>query len=92
MAFVGYLWILVPIYGWAKYSAMMGLISRLAYGEIAEQPETVQDARRYTKAKMWEFFVAGLLASLIFFGALIAYVIVFSIISVISEVILSQSF
>lgn len=90
LAFVGYLWVLVPIYGWAKYSAMMGSISRLAYGEIAEQPETVRDARRYTKAKMWEFFVAGLLASLIFLGALIAYLIVFSIISVISGVIFNQ--
>lgn len=91
LAFIGYLWILVPVYGWAKYSAMMGLISRLAYGEIAEQPETVRDAQRYTKPKMWDFLVAGLLVGLIFSGAMVAYLIVFGIIGVISGVILDQS-
>ncbi|HEY9768315.1 MAG TPA: hypothetical protein V6C71_07370 [Coleofasciculaceae cyanobacterium] len=91
LAFIGYLWILVPVYGWAKYSAMMGLISRLAYGEIAEQPETVRDAQRYTKPKMWDFLVAGLLVGLIFLGAMIAYLIVFGIIGVISGVIVEQS-
>lgn len=90
LAFIAYLWVLVPIYGWAKYSAMMGLISRLAYGEIAERPETVRDAQRHIKAKTWGFFVAGLLAGLIFFGAILAYIIIFGIISTLLGVFLSQ--
>ena len=69
---------------------MMGLISRLAYGEIAERPETVRDAQRHTKAKMWEFFVAGFLAGLIFLGAMLAYIIVFGIVSTLLGVFLSQ--
>ncbi|MEO1005393.1 MAG: DUF975 domain-containing protein, partial [Cyanobacteria bacterium J06638_38] len=67
------------VYGWAKYSAMMGLIARLAYGEVAEQPEAVKDAQRYVKPKMWDFLVTGIMVSLIIFGAIIPFSIVFGI-------------
>lgn len=80
LAFFGYLWIFIPIYGWAKYSAMMGLLSRLAYGEVAEQPEAVKDARRYIKPKMWDFFIAGLIVALIIFGTIIPFSIILGII------------
>lgn len=69
LAFVAYLWLLVPIYGWAKYSAISGLISRLAFGEVSENPETVSDARREVNPRMWSFFGAGILTSLIYVGA-----------------------
>lgn len=68
LAFVGYLWLLVPIYGWAKFSAIAGLISRLAFGEVRENPETVNDARSEVNPRMWSFFWAGILTFLIFLG------------------------
>jgi hypothetical protein len=68
LAFVANLWLLVPIYGWAKYSAISALISRLAFGEVREKPETVSDARRQVNPRMWSFFGAGILTFLIFFG------------------------
>jgi len=68
LAVVAYLWLLVPIYGWAKYSAISGLISRLAFGEVRENPETVSDARREVNPRMWSFLWAGILTSLIFLG------------------------
>ncbi|NEO92984.1 MAG: DUF975 domain-containing protein [Moorea sp. SIO3G5] len=71
LAFIGYLWLLVPIYGWAKFSAMFGLISRLAFREIIERPETVNEARRHVNARMWSFLRAGILVSLITFGVAI---------------------
>lgn len=71
LAFIGYLWIFVPIYGWARYSAMMGTLARLAYGETAERPETLRDAQRHTNSRKWDFLVAGILVSLIVFGAMI---------------------
>ena len=80
LAFFGYLWILVPIYGWAKFSAMTGIISRLAFKEIVEQPETVRDAQRYANPRMWNFLVAGLLVSLILFGAIIPYALIIGIV------------
>lgn len=80
LAFFGYLWIFVPIYGWAKFSAMIGLIARLAFREVAEKPEAIKDAQRHIKPRMWDFFVAGILVSLIFSGAVIPYFIVLGII------------
>lgn len=68
LALVATLWLLVPIYGWAKYSAILGLISRLAFGEVREKPETVTDARRDVNPRMWRFLWAGILTFLIFLG------------------------
>jgi len=68
LALVASLWVFVPIYGWAKYSAISALISRLAFGEVREKPETVSDARREVNPRMWSFFGAGILTFLIYFG------------------------
>jgi membrane-anchored glycerophosphoryl diester phosphodiesterase (GDPDase) len=72
LALVASLWLLVPIYGWAKYSAILGLISRLAFGEVREKPETVSDARREVNPRMWSFLGAGILTSLIYIGVYVA--------------------
>jgi len=68
LALVASLWLFVPIYGWAKSSAISALISRLAFGEVREKPETVSDARRQVNPRMWSFFGAGILTVLIYFG------------------------
>jgi hypothetical protein len=68
LALVATLWLFVPIYGWAKYSAILGLISRLAFGEVREKPETVSDARREVDPRKWSFLGAGILTVLIYFG------------------------
>lgn len=69
IAFIGYLWVLVPFYGWAKFAAMNGLIARLAFREVIEKPETEQEARRHIRSRMWQFLIAGILVGLIvFFG------------------------
>jgi hypothetical protein len=68
LALVASLWLFVPIYGWAKYSAILGLISRLAFGEVREKPETVSDARREVNLRKWSFLGAGILTVLIYFG------------------------
>ena len=80
LAFKAYLWILVPIYGWAKFSAISGLISRLVFREIIERPETVNEAHRHVNPRMWDFFLAGLLIGLILFGAMFGGGIVFGIV------------
>ncbi|MGL5835817.1 MAG: DUF975 domain-containing protein, partial [Waterburya sp.] len=80
-AFLGYFWILVPVYGWAKYSTMMGVIARLAYGEVTEQPESINDAQRHVKPKMRDFLVAQIFVALIVFGTIIPLIIIFGIAS-----------
>ena len=79
------------IYGSAKYYAIAGLISRLAYHEIAEQPEAVKDARRYIKPRTWKFLIVGILVGLIFFGAFIAYILVAAFIGGFIGVVSSQT-
>lgn len=83
LAFISYLWVLVPVYGWAKSSAISALISRLAYSEVIEHPETVEEARRHVMPKMWSFLGAGILVGLIVtvvtFGAIFAFVFLGSI-------------
>ena len=72
LAFIGYLWILVPVYGWAKLATTMGLISRLAFGEVTEKPESIRDAQRYIEPRKWKFLGTVILVFLIFVGAWIA--------------------
>lgn len=79
LALTACLWLLVPIYGWAKFAAISGLLSRLAYMEVIETPETLEEAQNNIQPRMWNFFVVGLLMFLILFGCLIIGGIVFAI-------------
>jgi len=76
LAAIAHLWVLIPIYGWAKYAAISGLISRLAFGELIYQPESVQAARRHVNPRLWSFlrvgFQVGISLLLIYFGLAIA--------------------
>ena len=60
LALIAHLWALVPIYGWAKYAAISGLISRLAFGELTYQPESVEEARSHVNPRFWSFFAVYL--------------------------------
>jgi hypothetical protein len=79
LAFRAYLWILVPIYGAAKFSAISGAISRLAFHEVLEQPESSREAWRHVDPHKWRFLLQGILLSLIYIGALIGFGVVFGI-------------
>ncbi|MCC5607467.1 hypothetical protein LC612_11865 [Nostoc sp. CHAB 5834] len=72
LAAIAHLWVLVPIYGWAKYAAISGLISRLAFGELIYQPESVQAARSHVNPRLWSFlrigFQVGISILLVYFG------------------------
>ncbi|PSB35076.1 DUF975 domain-containing protein [Chlorogloea sp. CCALA 695] len=86
LALKAYFWLLVPVYGWAKFLAISALISRLVYGELTNQPETINGGTRYVNSKMWQFLLAGLLLGLISLSVwiilLIALIIVFVVIFV----------
>lgn len=83
--------IVALVYSSARFAAMSGLIARLTYGEVAEQPETVGEAQRQVRPKMWSFLLAGILSSLIFFGAAIGYLIVFGIATFLAGFIAGQN-
>lgn len=60
LALIAYLWILLPIYGWAKYSAINGLIARLAFAELINKPESVDTARSQVNPHLWSFLGVGI--------------------------------
>ena len=91
LAFIGYLWVLVPVYGWAKFSAISALISRLAYGEVIERPETVDEARRHIMPKMWSFLGAGFLVGLIVIAVMFVAIFAFSFLGGVLAAILGQN-
>ena len=68
IAFIGALWSIIPIYGWAKFMANMGLISRLAFGEVTSKPEKIEVARKHTHPQLWRFLGAGIAVGLRFIG------------------------
>jgi hypothetical protein len=49
----------VFIYCGAKSVAIISIISRLAFGELINQPESVSTARRWVNPQMWKFWLAG---------------------------------
>ncbi|MBW4600029.1 MAG: DUF975 domain-containing protein [Calothrix sp. FI2-JRJ7] len=88
LAFIAYAWILVPVYGWARCGATLALISRLAYSELVEQPETPLEAGRFLRARLWQFLVMGLLMFLLIIGITIGVIILLFILALIMGVVL----
>jgi len=81
-ALKSYLWVFVPVYGWAKFAAIQAIISRLAFFEVRETPESLADARRQVMPKMWILLVTGILIGLIFFAGLIVFGIILALFGV----------
>lgn len=91
IALKAYLWVIIPIYGWAKFAMLSGLISRLAFSEVNEQPETETEARSHVEPRLWNFFVTGLLVVLIVFGVILVGSIIGGIIFYILGVMFGQN-
>jgi F0F1-type ATP synthase assembly protein I len=91
LALQAYLWVLIPIYGWAKFAMISGLISRLAFSQVNERPETETSAKNIVNPRLWSFFVTGLLVGLILFGVMFGGIIAGTIIFTIVGIIFGQS-
>lgn len=79
LALISYLWLFIPIYGWAKYCAIHGLISRLAFQEVINKPETVSAARDRLDSRMWSFLGVGFGVALRLFGLYIALYLILAL-------------
>ncbi|MER3493943.1 MAG: DUF975 domain-containing protein [Mastigocladus sp. ERB_26_2] len=86
LALKAYVWLLVPIYGWAKFYALSALISRLTFAELVNQPESISSGQRFVNSRLWQFLINMLLMLLLGMGILISVVIVFAIFGVLSAV------
>ena len=68
LALFAYLWLLAPIYGWAKYLAISGAIARLAFGELTNQPESVKTASQHVNRRLWSFLGLAISVGSLFIG------------------------
>jgi len=75
IALKAYAWLLVPIYGWVKFYALSALISRLAFGELVNQPESVSSGERFVNSRLWEFFINMILMVAISIGITLGFLI-----------------
>ncbi|MBW4662375.1 MAG: glycerophosphoryl diester phosphodiesterase membrane domain-containing protein [Drouetiella hepatica Uher 2000/2452] len=66
-------WLVLLAYCVGKYMADSAAIARLAFGELTQQPESTQQAKKFTSSRLWWFWVTSLLTSLIFGGVLTAF-------------------
>ncbi|MBC7880112.1 MAG: DUF975 domain-containing protein [Anaerolineae bacterium] len=66
IAFFSTLWLIVPVFGWAKGLAGFALISRLAFNEISGKSEDEQVARSIVDQRKWTFLGALLLLFLFY--------------------------
>ncbi|MFN6217891.1 MAG: DUF975 domain-containing protein [Aphanizomenon sp.] len=88
IALKAYAWLLVPIYGWVKFYALSALISRLAFGELVNQPESVSSGQRFVNSRLWGFFVNMILMFAISIGIAILFILIASLLMGISAVLL----
>jgi len=86
IALQAYLWVIVPFYGWAKFYALSALISRLAFGDLVNQPESVVSGKRFVNSRLWQFFLTLVLILLIGIGIYIGLAIVFIVAAILLEV------
>jgi hypothetical protein len=85
-------WLVGSLYCFGKYLANAGLISRIAFNDLTQNPETVKDAARVTRSLTWSYLGASLLYGVIFIGAWIVLGIIFSIIFAVFAVLIAGMF
>lgn len=80
IALRAFLWLIIPVYGWARFFANLAIISRIAFLDFINQPEPVKDSWNKTNKKIWSFLFANILSSIA--------ILVFSTVVFISELLL----
>ncbi|MDZ7958356.1 MAG: DUF975 domain-containing protein [Aulosira sp. DedQUE10] len=87
LALKAYVWILVPIYGWAKFYALTALISRLAFGDLVDQPESIGAGERFVNSRLWQFLLTMLLMLIVGMVIVFGVGFVFVLLGVLSAVV-----
>ncbi|MBF2007702.1 MAG: DUF975 domain-containing protein [Chlorogloeopsis fritschii C42_A2020_084] len=84
LALKAYMWLFIPIYGWAKFFALTALISRLAFADLVNQPESIASGQRFVNSRLWQYLITMLLIFLLGMGIGIAIIVLFLILSILS--------
>ena len=79
MVLVFVVWLVGALYCLGRYMANSALIARLTFNDLAQQAESLADARRFTQSRTWSYLGASLLMGLLYWAVIIAVTIAFSI-------------
>lgn len=82
----------IGVYCFAKSSLNTALISRLAYGDLIQKPESVNGARQVIQSRMWGFLLIQILLNLILFASSFALSIALSLLQLLSFGVLGAIF
>jgi len=74
LSLVAHLWLLLPIYGWARYFAIAAWISRLSLNELQDKPDPIQRERYFTISSLFIFLFTALIT--IFITVIAGYLLV----------------
>ena len=74
LSIVAHLWLLVPIYGWARYFAIAAWISRLSLNELQDEPDPIQPEQYFTISSLFLFLITALIT--IFITVIVCYFLV----------------
>lgn len=60
LSLIAHLWLLVPIYGWARYFAVAAWISKLSLNELVAQPDNIDQKQYFTIHSLFVFLFTAL--------------------------------
>ncbi|XGV97177.1 MAG: hypothetical protein ACAF41_31200 [Leptolyngbya sp. BL-A-14] len=77
MAITAHLWLLIPLYGWAKFSALSALLAQLSFHNLVQSPEQFALLQQQVKKHGWSVFITNLLITVMVVSvAFIAFIAV----------------
>jgi hypothetical protein len=85
---IAHLWLLFPIYGWAKFLGISALISRLVFEELSDRVIDLNDAFRQTNRQKWKFLKTTILVLISFILVTILVIIALFLFTILAYVIL----
>jgi hypothetical protein len=83
-------WIVGTLFCIARYGAGVASITRLAYGELVEQPESPAAALRFTQSRQWAFLRASFFAGLIILAGYLAGLVLWFVFSFVMAIVFAM--
>ncbi len=62
---IGYLWLIIPILGVAKFLAAHGLVSRLAFQKLIGKPESIKKAKTHINPRLGSFLLISIFITVV---------------------------
>lgn len=79
-ALFAHVWLLLPLYGWAKYSSISASIAYLAFSDLSESPVETKATQQLINRHKWQLLMINFLVILINLLTIVIAYLAFSII------------